>query len=68
MSAYLSHVPADLAELAARHPDLDFGSDWATSASGPDQRFVWARPRDDSGPLRFAWSAAGLAALLDEPG
>jgi hypothetical protein len=68
MSAYHSPVPADLTELAARHPDLDFGSEWITASSGPDRRYVWARPRMGAGPLRFSWSAAGLADLLEGSG
>jgi hypothetical protein len=73
MSAYHSQVPADLTDLAARHPDLDFGSEWIAAANGPDRRYVWARPRMGAGPLRFSWSAAELADLLEgsrrlEPG
>jgi hypothetical protein len=70
MSAHPSHprVPKDLAALAARHADLDFGAEWIVSASGPDRRYVWARPRMGAGPLRFSWSAAGLADLLEGSG
>ena len=48
----------DLAKLRQDFPAWNFGSVWATVASGPDVRRLWAS-RD--GVLLTAWSAAELA-------
>ena len=48
----------DLAKLRQDYPAWTFGSVWATVASGPDVRRLWAS-RD--GVLLTAWSAAELA-------
>jgi hypothetical protein len=49
---------SDLDELREQFPGWRFGSVWATAASGPDARRVWAT-RD--GITVTAWSAAALA-------
>jgi len=51
-------VDDDLATLRKDHPGWDFGSVWASAASGPDARRLWAA-RD--GMLLSAWTAAELA-------
>jgi hypothetical protein len=51
-------MPADLAALRAKHPEWRFGTVWASAASGPDRRRVWAS-RD--GILLSAWDAAALS-------
>ena len=48
----------DLAKLRNDHPRWNFGSVWASAASGPDVRRLWAS-RD--GMLLSAWTAAELA-------
>ena len=48
----------DLAKLREDYPGWNFGSVWATAASGPDARRLWAS-RD--GMLLSAWTAAELA-------
>jgi hypothetical protein len=48
----------DLARLRRDYPGWNFGSVWATAASGPDARRLWAS-RD--GVLLSAWTAAELA-------
>ena len=48
----------DLATLRKDYPGWDFGSVWASAASGPDARRLWAA-RD--GMLLSAWTAAELA-------
>ena len=48
----------DLTKLRRDHPGWNFGSVWASAASGPDARRVWAS-RD--GMLLSAWTAAELA-------
>jgi hypothetical protein len=48
----------DLAKLRRDHPGWNFGSAWASAASGPDARRLWAS-RD--GMLLSAWTAAELA-------
>jgi len=51
-------VDDDLATLRKDYPGWDFGSVWASAASGPDARRLWAA-RD--GMLLSAWTAAELA-------
>jgi hypothetical protein len=48
----------DLAKLRRDHPAWNIGSVWASAASGPDARRLWAS-RD--GVLLSAWTAAELA-------
>ena len=57
-SCTLAFVDGDLARLRQEHPGWTFGSVWATAASGPDARRLWAS-RD--GVLLTAWTAAELA-------
>lgn len=52
----------DLARLRQDYPGWSFGSVWATAASGPDARRLWAS-RD--GMLLTAWTAAELARDID---
>jgi hypothetical protein len=54
-----SSQPPDLARLREQFPGWTFGTVWATAASGPDRRRVWAM-RD--GILVSAWTAEDLAA------
>jgi len=59
VSDELAHdVEDDLTKLRRDHPAWKFGSVWATAASGPDARRLWAS-RD--GILLSAWTAAELA-------
>jgi hypothetical protein len=51
-------VDDDLAKLRKDHPGWNFGTVWASAASGPDARRLWAT-RD--GMLLSAWTAAELA-------
>lgn len=51
----------DLARLREEYPGWNFGSVWATVASGPDARRLWAS-RD--GVLLTAWTAADLARTI----
>ena len=44
----------DLAKLRKDHPGWNFGTVWASAASGPDARRLWAT-RD--GMLLSAWTA-----------
>jgi hypothetical protein len=54
-------LPDDLAQLREEFPGWRFGSVWATAASGPDRRRLWAR----NGPvLLSSWNAAGLRAAV----
>jgi hypothetical protein len=53
-----SFQPADIARLREQFPGWTFGTVWATAASGPDVRRLWA-VRD--GILLSAWTAAELA-------
>jgi hypothetical protein len=48
----------DVAKLRKDHPGWNFGTVWASAASGPDARRLWAT-RD--GMLLSAWTAAELA-------
>ena len=52
----------DLAKLREDYPGWNFGSVWATAASGPDARRLWAS-RD--GMLLSAWTAAELASSIN---
>jgi len=56
-----SSQPPDIARLCEQFPGWTFGTVWATAASGPDRRRVWAT-RD--GILLSAWTAADLAANI----
>ena len=47
--------------LRQDYPEWQFGSVWATAASGPDARRIYAT-RD--GRLITAWTAAQLAAAI----
>jgi hypothetical protein len=51
-------VQTDLDSLREQFPGWRFGSVWATAATGPDQRRLWAS-RD--GVMITAWNAAELA-------
>ncbi len=51
--------PADLAQLRQQFPGWRFGTVWATAATRPDQRRLWAAK---DGILLSAWNAAALAA------
>ena len=51
-------IPDDVARLREQFPDWTFGTVWATAASGPDARRIWAM-RD--GVLLSAWTAAELS-------
>ena len=61
MSSPDEPLPADLAPLRTEFPTWTFGTVWASAASGPDARRVWAM-RD--GFLLSAWTAAELAASI----
>jgi hypothetical protein len=56
-----SDIPDDVQRLREQFPGWTFGTVWASAASGPDARRIWAM-RD--GVLLSAWTAAGLAADL----
>jgi hypothetical protein len=51
----------DLTQLREEFPGWRFGTVWATAASGPDRRRVWARHGD---VLLSDWNAAGLRAAI----
>jgi hypothetical protein len=53
-----SEMDDDLTKLRRDHPAWNIGSVWATAASGPDARRLWAS-RD--GVRLSAWTAAELA-------
>ena len=53
-----SSQPDDITRLREQFPGWTFGTVWATAASGPDKRRLWA-VRD--GILLSAWTAAELA-------
>jgi len=50
-------LPADLAALRTEFPGWRFGTVWATAASGPDARRLWASKWT---MLLTDWDAAGL--------
>jgi hypothetical protein len=52
-------IPDDIQRLRDQFPDWTFGTVWASAASGPDARRIWAS-RDRF--LLSAWTAAELAA------
>jgi hypothetical protein len=52
-------IPDDVARLREQFPDWAFGTVWASAASGPDARRIWAAK---DGFLLSAWTAAELAA------
>ena len=54
-----SSQPDDVARLREQFPGWTFGTVWATAASGPDKRRLWAV---NDGILLSAWTAAELAA------
>ena len=54
-----SSQPDDVARLREQFPGWTFGTVWATAASGPDKRRLWAV---HDGILLSAWTAAELAA------
>jgi hypothetical protein len=65
----MTAVPAhgdDMTQLREQFPGWRFGTVWATAASGPDRRRIWARNGDI---LLSAWTAASLrAAIIAELG
>jgi hypothetical protein len=52
-------IPDDVARLREQFPGWTFGTVWASAASGPDARRIWAAK---DGFLLSAWTAAELAA------
>jgi hypothetical protein len=48
---------ADLAQLREQFPSWRFGTVWATAATGPDKRRLWAAK---DGILISAWNAADI--------
>ena len=56
-----SSQASDVARLHEQFPGWTFGTVWATAASGPDSRRLWA-VRD--GILLSAWTAAELAGKI----
>jgi hypothetical protein len=54
-------IPDDVQGLREQFPGWTFGTVWATAASGPDRRRIWAM-RD--GVLLSAWTAGELAAEI----
>ncbi len=53
---------SDLSQLHDEYPLWCFGTVWATAASGPDRRRLWAT-RD--GVTVHAWTAARLRQAID---
>jgi hypothetical protein len=51
--------PNDVAKLRRDHPTWSIGTVWASAASGPDARRLWA---SRNGVLLSAWTAPELAA------
>jgi hypothetical protein len=54
--------PDDLTKLREEYPAWSFGTVWATAASGPDARRLWAS-RD--GILLTAWDAAAIRLAIE---
>jgi hypothetical protein len=54
-------IPDDVQSLRDEFPGWTFGTVWATAASGPDARRLWAL-RD--GYLLSAWTVGKLAAEI----
>jgi hypothetical protein len=61
LAAIECYLLDDLSQLRAEYPSWRFGSHWATAASGPDRRRLWAT-RD--GVTVTAWDAAALRAEI----
>lgn len=61
MSASGEDGRTDLDILRQDYPGWQFGSVWATAASGPDARRIYATK---DGRLITAWTAAQLAAAI----
>jgi hypothetical protein len=61
MSGTDEPISVDLAALREQFPGWTFGTVWASAATGPDARRLWAM-RD--GFLLSAWTAAELAAEI----
>ena len=57
--------PDDLTKLRKEFPAWSFGTVWATAASGPDARRLWAS-RD--GVLLTAWDAAEIRLAIEAEG
>lgn len=51
-------MAADVAQLREQFPGWRFGTVWASAATGPDRRRLWA---SKDGILLSAWNAAALA-------
>lgn len=56
---------SDLSQLREEFSGWRFGTVWATAASGPDARRLWARNGD---VLLSAWNAAELRAAISAEG
>jgi hypothetical protein len=54
-------IPNDVRSLREQFPGWTFGTVWASAASGPDARRIWA---SKDGFLLSAWTAAELAAEI----
>jgi alkanesulfonate monooxygenase SsuD/methylene tetrahydromethanopterin reductase-like flavin-dependent oxidoreductase (luciferase family) len=52
----------DLAQLREDFPEWRFGAVWASAATGPDARRLWARHAEI---LLSAWNAADLRAAIN---
>jgi hypothetical protein len=61
MSASGEDGRTELDMLRQDYPEWQFGSVWATAASGPDARRIYATK---DGRLITAWTAAQLAAAI----
>ena len=57
--------PDDLTKLREEFPAWSFGTVWATAASGPDARRLWAS-RD--GVLLTAWTGPELRQAIEAEG
>lgn len=53
--------PDDLAQLRDEFPEWRFGTVWASAATGPDARRLWARHTEI---LLSAWNTADLRAAI----
>jgi hypothetical protein len=54
--------PDDLIKLREEFPAWSFGTVWATAASGPDARRLWA---SRNGILLTAWDAAEIRRAIE---
>jgi hypothetical protein len=61
VTGYPQPMPEDIARLREQWPGWTFGTVWASAATGPDQRRIWAMKR---GFLLSAWNAAELSASI----